>query len=378
MKRWLMIALMLGSVLALAAPITAQQQGPPPWAGPPGSDTGPPTEGFSGTQPIPDSGLIGNTTEQAFSPGNETAIRVERQYRDSVNVSLSNETVVIENTTVANTTNGTVNTTTFENESKLVFNVTIPDSENASNVTFYIQEEVVNSTGVVDNVSLLVNNQSQNFSVDRDAGPGNSPWALLVVHDFSTNTISFENEGSTASGPGATYDRKGIPEGVSNFLDTSPITEQQTVNNSSELAGKMRVSSDQLDTVTVELQDSPSETTLLINNTNNTSTTFFVQNAALESVTNGTNATVLVDGEQVQSGLTSQGGSNWTAFKIDSFSTREVTITSGATGGSLGGIIDGSIYGIPNLALIAGGIIIVLLVGYKAMGSKGDDTLQYQ
>lgn len=107
-------------------------------------------------------------------------------------------------------------------------------------------------------------------------------------------------------------------------------------------------------------QNAPDETQLAINSTLNESMTIYIQTSAVESVTNSSNASVLIDGEQVSSGITEQGNSSWVAFEIDHFSERTVTIQATGTGGGgfLGGLNDTAVF--VAMALIFVGVVAYL------------------
>jgi hypothetical protein len=345
MRQILTVAMVL--MVALSGATAMAQQGPPEDAGPPEN-----IKKFTSTESIPQDRLLGNTTQDIFynNSEDESALRVEEEYIDEINVSVNEDRTALDRNLSGNTT------------PQLVFDVTI-DNDSAENVTFYVQKSVVEEADQVENLSMLVNNNSSRFYVDEDAGPGNSPWVLFTIKDFSTNTVAFQGEGS---GPNGTFSDEGMPEGIESFLSTSPITQAQT--DDSELTGKIRVSDSQKDTVNINMtQNDVGQTTLLINNTNNTSTTFYVQTQALESVTNeSTGVLVNVDGNSTNSTLTEQGGANWVAFEVDHFSEREVTIQS--TGGA--SLPGGSFMGIPILVLGGGIVALTVAAGYLLLGNE--------
>lgn len=333
-------------MVALSAGAIAQQ-GPPEDAGPPDN-----IKQFASTQGIPQDQMNSTRTQNVFynNSTNESAIKVDKEWRDETYINITEETRVTDRNLSGNVT------------PQLVFDITI-NNDSADNVTFYVQKDVVEQADSVDNLSMLVNNNSSRFYVDEDAGPGNSPWVLFTIEDFSTNTVKFRANGTGANG---SFSDSGMPDDIDSFLNTTAITEDQTED--SELSGKIRVSESQKDTVNINMTENGVErTTLLINNTNDTPTTFYVQTQAIESVTNeSTSVLVAVDGNRTNSTLTSQGGSQWVAFQVDHFSTREVTIES-SSGGSLPG---GEFMGIPILALAGAIVAGAVAVGYMVMGDE--------
>jgi hypothetical protein len=121
-----------------------------------------------------------------------------------------------------------------------------------------------------------------------------------------------------------------MPPGVKSFVRTSPITGQQATPSS--LSGKIRIDSEYASEASVELlRNSSTNYSLAITIDEARNVTVFLQQRALASSQNITNVTAHVDGEPIRYGLTESRGSGWVAFRIDHFSTRTVSFTSGET-----------------------------------------------
>jgi len=58
-------------------------------------------------------------------------------------------------------------------------------------VTFFLNSQAVEASQNVTNVTAYLDGEEMNFTVDEDAGPGNSPWIAFEVNHFSTRTVSF-------------------------------------------------------------------------------------------------------------------------------------------------------------------------------------------
>ncbi|MFB6198760.1 MAG: CARDB domain-containing protein, partial [Halobacteriaceae archaeon] len=67
---------------------------------------------------------------------------------------------------------------------------------NATNVTFFLQRQAVESSQNISNVTMYLDGQNHTF-YDTTAGPGNSPWLLFEINHFSTRTVSFTSESTS-------------------------------------------------------------------------------------------------------------------------------------------------------------------------------------
>lgn len=162
--------------------------------------------------------------------------------------------------------------------------------------------------------------------------------------------------------------QNGPPDNVNNFTDTVPITENHTVNNSSSLAGKMRVEEQYADNITVEIaRNSSTNYSLLISssNENATNVSFYLQEEAMENSQNIENITMKVDGEAQTFGKSDESGSPWVSFNIDHFSTRSVEFSADGGGGS-GGVVDT----VTNNLLISGVAVLLLVVVLGGLGYR--------
>jgi hypothetical protein len=77
----------------------------------------------------------------------------------------------------------------------------------ATNVTFFLQQQAVASSQNISNVTMYLDGEEHEYTVDTDAGPGNSPWIRFVVPHFSTRQVSFESA-SIDSPPAVTANSK--------------------------------------------------------------------------------------------------------------------------------------------------------------------------
>jgi len=116
--------------------------------------------------------LGGNQAEPASLAGK---LRVESMFHDATEVTL---------------------TTNISTEYTLNLTVT---AANATNVTFYLQQQAVEALQDIDNVTMYLDDERRNFYVDQKAGAGNSPWIAFEVDHFSTRTVSFVAENDTQS-----------------------------------------------------------------------------------------------------------------------------------------------------------------------------------
>ena len=78
-------------------------------------------------------------------------------------------------------------------------------------MTFYLQQQALEASQDLDNVSVYVDGAE--IELHEDAGPGNSPWMAIEVDHFSTRTVSFVSEdgdgGSSWIGEGPPQDLNG-------------------------------------------------------------------------------------------------------------------------------------------------------------------------
>lgn len=304
--------------------VSAQDSQMPDHAGPPDD-----IKNWTSTHPVSVDSFENNETEEIL----EGAMRVDNEYSDNVSLNIT------------------------ESEGNFSFDITIPSELEATNVSFYVNQEVVESAGEISNLSLLIDDEDSDFYIDNEAGPGESPWVLFQVDEFSTKGVEFTENGDEDSGPSGEFTSEGVPDGVQAFLNTSTLQ-----NVDEELSGIIRVQDSELETVSAEMvSNDEQQTTLTIENTVNNSTSFYVQSDAIEAVA-GTDFEVLIDGEQTNAGLTENGGSSWVAFEIDSFSEREVTFQSTESGGSgtADSFLEETIFGVPYLAI--GGLLIALSI----------------
>jgi hypothetical protein len=127
--------------------------------------------------------LDANQTEPNSLAGK---IRVEEQYADNTSVELVVDSE--ENSTLEITVEG-----------------------HAENVTFYLQQQALEASQGLDNVSVYVDGAE--IELHENAGPGNSPWMAIEVDHFSTRTVSFVSEdgdgGSSWIGEGPPQDLNG-------------------------------------------------------------------------------------------------------------------------------------------------------------------------
>lgn len=82
-----------------------------------------------------------------------------------------------------------------ETEDEYTLDITAPDG--TENVTFYLQSAAIESSQNIDNVTMYIDNEAQEFYLDADAGPGNSPWIAFRVDSFSTRTVTFSEDEPT-------------------------------------------------------------------------------------------------------------------------------------------------------------------------------------
>jgi hypothetical protein len=112
-----------------------------------------------------------------------------------------------ENTSVTLTTN-----------SSTEYSLNITVTEEAENVTFFLQSKAVESSQDIENITAYLDGEEMEFYVDESAGPGNSPWILFEVDHFSTRTVTFASGSSgpvvTDGNPAGDLDRDGLYEDV--------------------------------------------------------------------------------------------------------------------------------------------------------------------
>jgi len=292
-----------------------------------GNDDPGPRDGWTNTTTVNKSDISGNGSDVLYEE-NETVLRVEESHADSISVTVPNAS------------------------SNLSMSINI--TENATNVTFYLQKDVVESNvGNVSDVTTLLDGNETDWYVDEDAGPGKSPWILFEIPEFSERQVTFES--AQDGGPDGSISDDGLPPGVDEFLSTTPLTG----DDAGDLSGKVRVSDEQTTNLSTSVvENSESTTEIEFDSDLDTPTTVYIQSSAVESVV-GDDIVVAVDGEPTNSTLTDQANSSWIVFEIDGFSTKTVTFTSGGGGGLTSfSLSDLAVIG---LSLAAAGFVLLYL-----------------
>lgn len=119
---------------------------------------------FQNTQPI-----------QNVSPSSLNGkIRVEKQYE--------------KNTSVELVRNSSTN-----------YTVDITITENATNVSFYLQRQAVASSQNISNITMYLDGNKNNYTINTNAGPGNSPWIGFQIPEFTTRTVTFTSSNTDLS-----------------------------------------------------------------------------------------------------------------------------------------------------------------------------------
>jgi len=199
----------LGAVAGIAV-----AQGPPGDAGP--SDnvtTGTPENATAGP---PDNVTVGPSENVTVGPPDGVAefrstltlhpgqaepnslagkIRVESEHTSNTSVELLND----------NSTETSLNTTV---------------TGNATNVTFYLQKQAVEASQDIENVTMDVDGEPAEFSVNQSRG-GN--WIVFEIEHFSTRTVTFESVDSS------------LPDGASGTPDS--VDEYANSQGNVNLAG---------------------------------------------------------------------------------------------------------------------------------------------
>lgn len=280
----------------------ASAQGPPEDAGPPHN-----IQKFTDTKTIES---VQNDTNGTI----EGAIRVDEEYHENTTITL-------------NESNGTV----------LSMSIEIPSELNATNVTFFLQQSAVeNQTGAnISNVSMFLDSGNHDWFVDESAGPGNSPWVLFEVPEFSERNVTFEATDSE-SGPTGSFTNTGIPDGATPFTNTTGIP---SGNLSDQLSGQVFVDPIQAENLSVAVDsDENNRTTMTLESNESSSTTIYIGLDGLNSI--DSDPDVEVDGELVDSNVTEQGGNEYLVFQTGHFSTKDVEITDSDFGPVSDGALD--------------------------------------
>lgn len=124
-----------------------------------------------------------------------------------------------------------------------------------------------------------------------------------------------------------------------------------------------------------------------LSNTNNVSTTFYIKASMVENATgeNVSDVELRLDDEKIHFSNTTVNGTEWVAFTVDHFSTRQATFAAEKSGSDSGGttaslfgapIIVGSLFGVPFWVLVVG-LLIVAGVGYAAWKTQQDAGVAY-
>jgi hypothetical protein len=131
--------------------------------------------GSAGAPPAELASFSNTTSPGSVSPPSLSGkLRVESAVADNVSVELLRET-----------------------QTNYSLAITAPGS--ATNVTFYLQSQAVESSQNIQNVTMYLDGERQSFYVDSSAGPGNSPWIAFQIDHFSTRTVSFSSQTTTNS-----------------------------------------------------------------------------------------------------------------------------------------------------------------------------------
>jgi hypothetical protein len=121
---------------------------------------------------------------------NTSALTAQQTEPNSLAGKIRVESDLLENTSVELVTSSATEYT---------LNITV--TEEAENVTFFLQSQAIESSQDIENVTAYLDGEKMDFYVDESAGPGNSPWILFEVDHFSTRTVTFASETSAPSGP---------------------------------------------------------------------------------------------------------------------------------------------------------------------------------
>lgn len=218
---------------------------------------------------------------------------------------------------------------------------------NTGNFYAFLPDRLLSEWGVSDPNQLTATAPAGGGTLTITPAPGGIEVRLTGYHysagnvTITTNQTASDNTtapGNRSQGGNRTQlpekgPVNGTPAGVEGFLETSPLSADQTDPNS--LAGKIRVESQYKDNTTVTLRkNTTTNYTLAITIPNGTNVTFYLQQQAVAASQNISNVTASVGGQQVAFGTTKASNSNWITFQIDHFSTRTVSFTSGGSGGT--------------------------------------------
>lgn len=211
--------------------------------------------------------------------------------------------------------------------------------------------------------------------------------ALVVL--TSAGGALAQSQAPDDAGPG-----NNAPDNAKPFGNTTAITENQTVDNSSELAGKIRIEEQYLNNTTVSLAgNTTGNYTFVVNVTHGDNetvenVTMFVQEQAVESSTgvNLSQVTLEINGNAVDYyDDAGPGNSPWVGFVVPQFTENTITFKAAGTGGDGGSLTDPSTdplglptvggFGVTYLGLIGG---VLLAIGGVAFVVMGDESTEYR
>lgn len=305
---------LIGIVVVLAA-VVGGVAAQPPVDTPGPAQGGPPAWIDDWTNSVP---LDGNQTDPDSLAGK---MRVEAAYANETTVTLTRNT-------------------------PRNFTMLIDASENATNVTFWVQVEAMQASQNISGLVAYIDGNQTSFYVS-DQGPGK--WVQFVVPSFSERRITFYQV-SNELAPGAV---RGRVQNAVAFAQTSALGASQVQPNA--LAGKIRVSAAHAAQMNVSLvANTTTRARLTMRHPNASNVTVYINKRALKASQNIENLTLYIDGRQRAFGVVEENGSPWINFQIDHFSKRTVTFTMG--GGGIVGVIN------DNLILVGGSALAFIVV----------------
>lgn len=133
--------------------------------------------------------------------------------------------------------------------SEFNYSIAITGPDNETNVTFYLQTTAISNSQDIENLTMYLNGQPRNFTVNESAGPGSSPWVRFTIPHFSTQVISFTS-GVELSNPSVSKNTIQSGESV-----TVNATLENTGNESATVTLNLTDNGTQISNQTVEVAD---------------------------------------------------------------------------------------------------------------------------
>lgn len=192
------------------------------------------------------------------------------------------------------------------------YTLSIAITGNATNVSFYLQREAVASSQNLSDVVAEVDGEPTAFGT---ADANDTGWVAFEIDQFSTRTVTFSSNGSTASATGdpATFANTSAP----NASNVAPESLADDVRVSDAVAANASVTLD---------ANATGAFGLTLDASNATNVTTYVAERALAG-TNVTNVSAAVDGESATTTAVDAENATWYGVVVPSASNATVNLS---------------------------------------------------